>query len=138
MIEYLSSEEQAAWILELHGHVLQCVKDANGNHVNSLTIHRSITSLLMPCLFKVIQKFLEQSVSEHPTLVRIFKSHVFEMATHPYGCRVLQRCYEHVDPEVVKPLLQEMHTKTLNLMQDQYGVGFIIFQSSGIPSHSRL
>jgi hypothetical protein len=35
---------------------------------------------------------------------------------------VLQRCFEHVQPELVRPLLNELHQRTLNLMQDQYGV----------------
>lgn len=39
MIEYLSAEEQAEWVIELHGHVLQCVKDANGNHVSLLNFN---------------------------------------------------------------------------------------------------
>jgi hypothetical protein len=34
MVDFLSAEEQARWITELNGHILQCVKDANGNHVS--------------------------------------------------------------------------------------------------------
>ena len=38
MIDYLGAAEQARWVAELHGHILQCVKDANGNHVSPCDI----------------------------------------------------------------------------------------------------
>lgn len=34
-IENITSEQQTAFVGELEKHVLQCVKDANGNHVRS-------------------------------------------------------------------------------------------------------
>jgi hypothetical protein len=71
---------------------------------------------------QVIQKFLESPLAQHSVFVATFQNHVYELATHPYGCRVLQRCFEHVQPELVRPLLNELHQRTLNLMQDQYGV----------------
>ncbi|KAG8759083.1 mRNA binding protein puf3 [Serendipita sp. 396] len=101
MIDYLNAEEQARWVDELNGHILQCVKDSNGNHV--------------------IQKFLESPLSDKSIFILTFKGHVYEMATHPHGCRVLQRCFEHVKPELTRVLLNEMHLRTLGLMQDQYG-----------------
>lgn len=117
MIDYLGAAEQAHWVAELHGHILQCVKDANGNHV--------------------IQKFLESPLSDHSLFVNTFKTHVFEMATHPYGCRVLQRCFEHVEPELTRPLLNEMHLRTLELMQDQYGNYVMQFILEKGSSHDR-
>lgn len=113
MIDFLSAEEQARWVAELNGHILQCVKDANGNHV--------------------IQKFLESPLSDRSFFVATFKNHVYELATHAYGCRVLQRCFEHVEPDLVRPLLNELHLRTLNLMQDQYGnyvIQFILEKGS--------
>jgi len=41
MIDFLSAEEQARWIAELNGHILQCVKDANGNHVSQFIQHKT-------------------------------------------------------------------------------------------------
>lgn len=52
----------------------------------------------------------------------MFRGNVYELATHPYGCRVLQRCLEHLSEEYTRPLLDEMHSYTNNLMQDQFGV----------------
>lgn len=56
---------------ELEGHVLQCVKDQNGNHV--------------------IQKCIEKVPSRTILfIVDAFHGHVYSLATHPYGCRVIQ------------------------------------------------
>ena len=33
-IEYTSPEQQTKIILELHPHILKCIKDAHGNHVS--------------------------------------------------------------------------------------------------------
>lgn len=75
-LEVISPEQQAIIVKELEGHVLKCIKDQNGNHV--------------------IQKVIEQ-VPEHYTqfIVDTFTNKVFQLATHPYGCRVIQRILEH-------------------------------------------
>lgn len=54
--------------------------------------------------------------------VHMFRGNVLELATHPYGCRVLQRCLEHLPDENMAPLMEELHIYTINLMQDQFGV----------------
>jgi pumilio RNA-binding family len=59
-----------------------------------------------------------------------FTGNVYELATHPYGCRVLQRCFEHASPGQVVPLLEELHGRSLDLMQDQFGVCSFLFESS--------
>ena len=33
------------------------------------------------------------------------RSHVFDMSTHPYGCRVIQRILEHCHPEQCQGVL---------------------------------
>jgi hypothetical protein len=55
---------------------MKCIKDQNGNHV--------------------IQKVIER-VSPAFTLfiVETFHNKVYQLATHPYGCRVIQRILEH-------------------------------------------
>lgn len=58
--------------------------------------------------------------------VYTFRGNVYELATHPYGCRVLQRCLEHLPEEHTRALLDEMHSYTHNLMQDQFGVGTLL------------
>lgn len=47
--------------------------------------------------------------------------HVYALATHPYGCRVLQRIFENCDETVTRGLLEELHGFTNALIQDQYG-----------------
>ena len=54
--------------------------------------------------------------------VSAFRGSVYELSTHPYGCRVLQRCFEYLPEEQTRPLLDELHKYTINLMQDQFGV----------------
>ncbi|KAJ2823424.1 mRNA binding protein puf3, partial [Coemansia sp. 'formosensis'] len=46
---------------------------------------------------------------------------VYTLATHPYGCRVIQRMFEHCDERQTRPLLDELHQFTASLVQDQYG-----------------
>lgn len=53
---------------------------------------------------------------------------LLELATHPYGCRVLQRCLEHLPEEHTISLLQAVHHFTIDLVQDQYGVSIPWFQ----------
>ena len=46
---------------------------------------------------------------------------VYNLSTHPYGCRVIQRILEHCTPEQTGPVLDELHEHTERLVQDQYG-----------------
>lgn len=59
---------------------------------------------------------------ERLDFVNAFRGNVYELSTHPYGCRVLQRCFEHLPDEYTRPMLEELHKYTANLMQDQFGV----------------
>ncbi|TDL27491.1 ARM repeat-containing protein [Rickenella mellea] len=100
-IEYVLPDQQLAFVQELDTHVLKCVKDANGNHV--------------------IQKLIERVSPERLGFVQAFQGNVYELSTHPYGCRVLQRCFEHLGDDQTRPLLDELHKYIANLMQDQFG-----------------
>lgn len=100
-IEYILPEQQIAIVKELEPHVLKCVKDANGNHV--------------------VQKLIERVPADRLSFISAFKGSVFELSTHPYGCRVLQRCFEHLGEEQTRPLMDELHKYIINLMQDQFG-----------------
>ena len=71
---------------------------------------------------QVIQKILERVAPERLGFVQAFKGSVYELSTHPYGCRVLQRVFEHLKEDQTRPLLDELHKYTINLMQDQFGV----------------
>lgn len=46
---------------------------------------------------------------------------VFNLSTHPYGCRIIQRILENCLPEQTSGLLEEMHEHTERLLHDQYG-----------------
>ncbi|KAF8495613.1 armadillo-type protein [Gautieria morchelliformis] len=93
--------QKGGLVKELDVHVLKCVKDANGNHV--------------------IQKLIERVSPDRLGFVNSFRGSVYELSTHPYGCRVLQRCFEHLSDDQNRPLLEELHKYTINLMQDQFG-----------------
>ncbi|EJD52985.1 ARM repeat-containing protein [Auricularia subglabra TFB-10046 SS5] len=100
-IEYILPEQQASFVKELEAHVLKIVMDANGNHV--------------------IQKLIERVSPERLGFVHSFRGSVYELSTHPFGCRVLQRCFEYLTDDQTRPLLDELHKYTSNLMQDQFG-----------------
>lgn len=76
---------------------------------------------------QVIQKLIERVPAERLGFVQAFRGNVFDLSTHPYGCRVLQRTFEHLPEEQTRPLLDELHKYAINLMQDQFGVGYIVF-----------
>ena len=82
-----------------------------------------ITIFLISIVYKkVIQKLIERVAPERLGFVQAFRGNVYELSTHPYGCRVLQRCFEHLKEEQTRSLLDELHKYTINLMQDQFGV----------------
>ncbi|KIJ69377.1 hypothetical protein HYDPIDRAFT_80004 [Hydnomerulius pinastri MD-312] len=110
-VEFVLPEQQGSFVKELDPHVLKCVKDANGNHV--------------------IQKLIERVSSDRLGFVQSFRGNVYDLSTHPYGCRVLQRCFEHLPEDQTRPLMDELHKYMINLMQDQFGnyvVQFVLEQ----------
>jgi pumilio RNA-binding family len=121
-VEFILPDQQSTFVRELELHIMRCVKDSNGNHV----ITFSVSPRGRPLTFhspQVIQKLIERVASDRLDFINVFYGNVFELATHPYGCRVLQRCFEHLPDERTRPLLDELHKYITSLMQDQYGVG---------------
>ncbi|KAJ7285813.1 armadillo-type protein [Mycena rebaudengoi] len=101
-IESILPDQQASFVRELEPYLLKCVKDSNGNHV--------------------IQKVIERVSPDRLGFVSSFIGHVHELASHPFGCRVLQRCLQHLPDSLTRPLLNEvLDNYTTNLMQDQFG-----------------
>ncbi|KAJ7452368.1 armadillo-type protein [Mycena galericulata] len=101
-VECILPEQQASFVRELEPHIMKCVKDSNGNHV--------------------IQKVIECVSPERLGFVSTFIGHVFELASHPFGCRVLQRCLGYLPDVQTRPLLDELlRSYTVDLMQDQFG-----------------
>ncbi|XP_069612762.1 pumilio homolog 1 isoform X9 [Ranitomeya imitator] len=103
-LEFIPGDQQVIneMVRELDGHVLKCVKDQNGNHV----------------VQKCIECVQPQSLQ---FIIDAFKSQVFALSTHPYGCRVIQRILEHCLPDQTLSILEELHQHTEQLVQDQYG-----------------
>jgi pumilio RNA-binding family len=99
-IEVMPPEAQNMIIAELEGNVAKCIQDQNGNHV--------------------IQKCVEVVPERCAFIVNAFSGRVKELATHAYGCRViqciLQQCPTH-EPAIFAELLQCIEELTL----DQYG-----------------
>ena len=81
---------------------MKCVKDQNGNHV--------------------VQKAIERVPAEHiQFIIGAFAGRVQESATHPYGCRVIQRMLEYCEEPTRIAVLQELHSCSTSLIVDQYG-----------------
>jgi len=106
ILESVDAETQNELIRELDQHVLECVKDQNANHV--------------------IQKCIEQVNRSNNIdfIIKAFYGRVFDLSTHPYGCRVIQRMLEHCYPdlkELTEPVLDELMSYAEQLAKDQYG-----------------
>lgn len=98
-LEHLLLEQREKLIAELDGHIIDCVKSSNANHV--------------------IQRLI--SLDPPKEITDAFIGHVQELSSHPFGCRVLQKSFEVLDPVKIRPLLDEMHSCSLKLMIDQFG-----------------
>jgi precorrin-6x reductase len=72
----IEADQQAKLVKELSGNVMKCVKDQNGNHV------------IQKCIEKVPSHLIQ-------FIIDSFMGQVYALATHPYGCRVIQRILEH-------------------------------------------
>lgn len=70
----------------------------------------------------MFQRALERVPPEHLHFITdACIGEVHGLATHPYGCRVLQRIFENCPPHQTRVLLDELHRYTQQLIQDQYG-----------------
>lgn len=102
-LEVVEVDQQAKLVKELEqGNVMKCVKDQNGNHV------------IQKCIEKVPPHLIQ-------FIVDSFSGQVYALATHPYGCRVIQRILEHCNEQQTAPILEELLRCTISLVQDQYG-----------------
>ena len=100
--EHILTDQQASLVKELESQVLKCVKDQNGNHV----------------IQKAIQRIPAENIS---FIINAFTNQVQHLATHPYGCRVVQRMLEHCQDPVKTNILEELHLCAEHLIVDQYG-----------------
>lgn len=83
----------------------------------------------MTNFLQVIQKLIERVNPERLPFLETYKHCTFELASHPYGCRVLQRCFEYLSGAARSPLLEELVRYTSELATDQFGVGYSFVRS---------
>ncbi|KAF8334308.1 armadillo-type protein [Cantharellus anzutake] len=100
-IECVATEQQDQFIRELNGFIIPITKDSHGNHV--------------------IQKLIERVDPERFPFLETFRLHAFELASHPYGCRVLQRCFEFLSCISRAPLSEQLVRHAPELATDQFG-----------------
>eukprot|EP00939_MAST-03C_sp_MAST-3C-sp1_P000944 g944.t1 len=101
--QVVNKKMRAELAQELRPHVKRCVKNQNANHV--------------------IQKCIENVESpEKDFIIDTFVGEVYDFATHPYGCRVIQRILEYCSAmSQTKALMREIEKAATALMQDMYG-----------------
>ncbi|KAH9078272.1 hypothetical protein Ae201684P_019363 [Aphanomyces euteiches] len=103
--------EKLELICELEGQVLRCVKDQNANHVVQKCIE------VLPWKDPSASRYIERA----SFLLAAFEGNVYSMATHPYGCRVIQRVLEHCSDVQMATILVEIQDACSLLVEDQYG-----------------
>lgn len=89
-------------IKAIRNHVVELIKDLNGNHVIQKCIY-----LLSP----TFNQFIYDSVS----------SRVIEVATHRHGCCVLQRCIDNASDNQKRQLAHAITEAAPRLVQDPFG-----------------
>ena len=70
-IQETTGEQQARLVSELQGHVMECVRDQNANHVLQMSVQYAPQNVVK----FIIDAFIGQAV---------------DLSKHPYGCRVMQ------------------------------------------------
>lgn len=71
-------------------------------------------------------------VPERLGFVDSFRGSIYKLSTHPYGSRVLQRCFEYLPEEQTRPLLDELHKYVSDLMIDQFGVSYSLYMPDAV------
>ena len=106
-LEVLPPPAQAGIVAELASTgpdtLLTCVHDQNGNHV--------------------VQKAIQHAPEQRRLLMAAFSGRGLELATHPYGCRVVQRVLEHCSREeqALMGVVRDVLGHAATLAKDQYG-----------------
>lgn len=100
--EHILVDQQAELVSELKAHVLECVKNQNGNHV--------------------IQKAIERIPPMHiQFIIDAFRGSVGALSVEQYGCRVVQRLLEHCNHETKRFILDEIHAEGDKILSHNYG-----------------
>ncbi|KAJ5493392.1 hypothetical protein N7539_002138 [Penicillium diatomitis] len=103
MIEFISTPQQTQTVIAaLKDHVVDLVKDLNGNHVIQKCLNR---------LNAEEAEFIYEAVGTHCVVV----------GTHRHGCCVLQRCIDHASGEQKARLIAQVTAHSFTLVQDPFG-----------------
>jgi len=82
-IEVIEIEEIRMVLREIKNDIKRSIEDQNGNHV--------------------IQKLIEKlPKGEHGEILKVIYGNVYDLSMHQYGCRVIQRVFEHCRDEEVQ------------------------------------
>jgi len=97
VLELIESHEWHPLIKELEGAIVQCAKDQNS------------------C--RLLQWSVEQSNLDSNLMIsNAINGKAFDLATHPYGCRLLLKALEYIPEECTKPLLEELRQLSSELV----------------------
>ncbi|RMD40646.1 hypothetical protein DV735_g4479, partial [Chaetothyriales sp. CBS 134920] len=104
-LEHVLTDQQASLVRELDGpnkQILKVIRDQNGNHV--------------------VQKAIERVPAEHVRfIIEAHRGEAVKLATHTYGCRVIQRILEYCGAADRQILLDELYTCIPPLITDAFG-----------------
>jgi hypothetical protein len=117
-------DQQSKLVKELEGNIMKCVKDQNGNHVIQKCIERVPSQLIG----FIVESFRYLFVS----IFLSFSGQVYSLATHPYGCRVIQRILEHCNEH------QVMHSHFYNSSGCNFRWANAVYYKSGTRSIRKL
>ncbi|KAJ5648548.1 Armadillo-like helical [Penicillium lividum] len=120
MIEHITTPGQTQTVIDaLANHVVDLVKDLNGNHVIQKCLNRLHTD---------DANFIYEAVGGSCIIV----------GTHRHGCCVLQRCIDHASGSQKTHLIAQITDNSFKLIQDPYGnyvVQYIL--DLGVPAYTK-
>ncbi|TIC75993.1 ARM repeat-containing protein [Wallemia mellicola] len=101
-IECVEEAEQLELVKRVETITERAVQDQNANHV----------------IQRIIERVDPDKLGNFP---EVFANNAKELATHPYGCRVLQRSFEHIGQARSRELIEQLHESVDNLVVDMFG-----------------
>lgn len=118
-LEYVSISRLVVLVSEFEDPdvLLNCVHDANGNHVIQKCIE-VISKAARDSTDKEMKQYLNNKIL---LIINTFRNKVKELSSHPYGCRVIQRILEHCNNSQKSIVLEELRQCCTELVQDCYG-----------------
>jgi len=103
IMERVSVQQKCDLASELNDHVIDCIEDMNGNHVVQKVVEH-----LAPDV-----QFIIAAVAESSDIAE-------KMASHMYGCRVIQRLLENCDLEELAGVLDPIVSAAGKLSKDKH------------------